>query len=804
MIMPKSDKNILWLEEINQSDIKLVGGKNAALGEVYSALEKRGVRVPNAFALTATAYYRFLEKARIKDSLEKIFTRVDPTDLKDLQKAGAQARRLILRTKWPQDLREEVLHAYRRLSREFSQNNTDVAVRSSVAAAQTIASSFPGQQETFLGVNQEKELLRSIKKCFASLFNDHAIVYRTERNLSLFDVALSVGVQKMVRSDLASSGVALTVEPESGHDKMIVISSAYGLGEIVVDGRTDPDEFYVFKTSLARGYRAIVKKRLGRKERKGVHGRRGVKTAEVPAVDQVKFSLSDQDVVLLAQWCSAIEDYYSEINGRYSPQEIEWAKDGRSGRLFIVQTTPESVHRGRKPKFYRSYHLETDKKPLIKATAIGQGVVVGPVRFINQDRDLEKVQKGDILVTPMTDFKWVSVISRAGAVITDQGSRTSHAAIISREYGVPAVIGAGAATQKLRPGEWVTVDNSHGLEGRVYRGRLPFKVEEHEIDKLPVVEPRVSINLSQSDEAFRLSALPINGVGLVREEFIILNEIKVHPKALCLFSQLESGQLKDQINRLTVGYRDKREYFVDKLSQHLGVIAAGFWPRQVVVRFSDLKTSEYRQLIGGHLFEPEENNPMLGWRGASRYYHPDFRPVFELECQAIKRAREEWGLTNLAVMVPFCRTPEEGQKVLSLMAEFGLKKGANQLMVYVMAELPSNIILADHFLDIFDGFSIGSNDLTQLVLGLDRDNDLIQNIGDERHLAVKQIIREAIDWARATRKTISICGEAPAHFPEFALFLAENHVDVLSVAPGAVIPTILLLAENGFTQHNSL
>lgn len=802
--MPKSDKNILWLEEIDQGDLKLVGGKNAALGEIYSALEKKGIRVPNAFVLTATAYYRFLEDARIKDSLEKIFARVDLNDLKQRRKAAARARRMVLRTKWPRDLREEVIQAYRHLSRESNQTNTDVAVRSSVAAAQTIASSFPGQQETFLGINQEEKLLRSIKKCFASLFNDHAIVYRTERNLSLFDVALSVGVQKMVRSDLASSGVALTVEPESGHDKIIAISSAYGLGEIVVDGRADPDEFYVFKPSLARGYQAIIKKTLGDKKRKGVYGRRGVKIVEVPPAEQSKFSLSDQDVILLAQWCSAIEDYYSEINGRYSPQEIEWAKDGRSGRLFIVQTTPESVHQGRKPKVYKSYHLETDQEPLLKATAIGQGIVTGPIRFIKQDLDLEKVQPGDILVTPMTDFKWVSVISRAGAVITDQGSRTSHAAIISREYGVPAVIGAGAATQKLRPGEWVTVDNSQGLEGRVYRGRLPFKVEEHEINKLPVVEPRVAVNLSRSDEAFRLSALPISGVGLVREEFILLNEIKIHPKALYLFSQLEPGPLKNEIERLTSGYHDKREYFVDKMSQHLGVIAAAFWPRPVTVRFSDLKTNEYRQLIGGHLFEPEESNPMLGWRGASRYYHPLFRPVFELECQAIKRVREEWGLTNLAVMVPFCRTPEEGQRVLSLMAEFGLKKGANQLAVYVMAELPSNIILADHFLDIFDGFSIGSNDLTQLVLGLDRDNELVQNIGDERHLAVKQIIREAIDWARATRKTVSVCGEAPAHFPEVALFLAENHVDVLSVAPGAVIPTILLLAENGFTQHNYL
>ena len=802
--MPKSGKNIIWLKETEQADAKLVGGKNAALGEVYRGLQTKGVQVPNAFMITATAYYRFLKETQIQDSLEKIFLRIETSDLKQLRRATAQARRLILRAKWPEGLKRDVLEAYRQLSEEFGQKNTDVAVRASVAAAQTIASSFPGQQETFLGINREEDLLKSIKKCFASLFNNHAVIYRTERQLSLFDVALSVGVQKMVRSDLAASGVALTVEPESGHRQVIVISSAYGLGEVVVDGRTDPDEFYVFKPSLSRGYRAIIKRRRGQKKQKGVYGRWGIKVVEVPFNERSKFSLSDKDVLLLAQWCSAIEDYYSEKNGHYSPQEIEWAKDGRSGRLFIVQATPESVHRGNRSKVYRSYSLKTDQKPLLEGTAIGRKVVTGPIRRIKQARDLENVQPGDVLVTPMTDFKWVSVISQAGAVITDQGSRISHAAIISREYDVPAVIGAGTSTEQLRSGQWVTVDNSNGSIGRVYQGRLSFQTREDEIDKLPPVFPKVAINLSDSEEAFRLAALPISGVGLIREEFIILNEVKIHPKALCLFHQLESGELKNKIEQLTADYQDKREYFVDKLSQHLGVIAAAVWPRPAVMRFSDLKSNEYRQLIGGQLFEPKEENPILGWRGASRYYHPEFRSVFELECQAVKKVREEWGLTNLATMIPFCRTPEEGQRVLSLMAEFGLRKGVNGLMVYVMAELPSNIILADHFLDIFDGFSIGSNDLTQLVLGLDRDNSFIQGIGDERHLAIKQMIREAIEWGQATRKTVSVCGEGPAQFPELAIFLAERGIDLISVAPSAVIPTVLLLAQHGFTQHDSL
>jgi pyruvate, water dikinase len=518
-------------------------------------------------------------------------------------------------------------------------------------------------------------------------------------------------------------------------------------------------------------------------------------------LDQSRFSLNDREIILLAQWCVAIEEYYSKINNHYAPQEIEWAKDGQTGQLFIVQASPESVHKGQAEKIHSVYNLETDQLPILEGDSIGRKIVTGAVRVINQNKDLKKIKSGDILVTNMTDFGWVSVASKLGGIILAYGSRTSHAAIISREYGIPAIINIGSEIKKLKEGETITLDNSQGERGVVYQGKIPFKTTEHKIKEIPNVEPRVAINISRSEGVFYLSGLPVSGAGLVREEFVIMNDIKIHPRALCLFDQIESSGLKKEIDLLTKGYKDKKEYFVDKLSQSLGLISAAFWPRPVVIRFSDLKSNEYRQLLGGDLFEPEEENPMIGWRGASRYYHPDFRSVFELECRAIKRVREEWGLDNAKVMVPFCRTPEEGQKVLSLMSEFGLRKGSNGLKVYVMAELPSNIILADHFLDVFDGFSIGSNDLTQLILGIDRDNPLLSSIADERHLAVKQAIKEVIEWAHAARKPVSLCGEGPVNFPDLALFLADHHLDSISVAPESVIPMILLLAKNGHTKH---
>ncbi len=798
--MLKKKKHILWLEEIEQSDVKLVGVKNAALGEVYNALKKDDIKVPNAFAVTAEAYYFFLEKAKIRKKIEQIFQDIEIDNLKKLNKASRKAQRLILKSNWPSDLKKEIILAYRKLSREFDQINTDVAVRASMVVGQSIASSFPGQQETFLGINQEDQLLRSVKKCFASLFNSHAIVYRTEKNLSLFDIALSVGVQKMVRSDLASSGVAFTIDPESGFDKVVTISSSYGLGEIIVDGKTDPDEFLVFKPSLAKGYRSIIKRKLGQKEKKGVYGRRGVKIIPVPENERKKFSLNDRDVILLAQWCVAIEDYYSKLNNRYVPQEIEWAKDGQTGMIFIVQSSPESAHGGKRSYVHREYKFKTDQSPLLEGISVGRKIISGPVRIVKSAKDLKRVKKGDILTTSMTDFQWVSLASQLGGIIADQGSRTSHASIISREYGISAVINTGRATKILKDREVVTIDNSSGSIGRVYRGKLPFETTEHNIENLPSVEPKVAINISRSDGVFNLSFLPVSGVGLLREEFMIMEEIKIHPRALCLFDQIKQKEVKKEIEILTYGYEDKKEYFVDKLSQSIGMIASAFWPRPVVVRFSDLKTNEYRQLIGGELFEPKEENPMIGWRGASRYYHPEFRSVFELECRAIKRAREEWGLTNIMVMVPFCRTPEEGRKVISLMSEFGLKKGVEKLAIYFMAEIPSNIILADHFLEIFDGCSIGSNDLTQLILGIDRDNHMLQSIGSERNLAVKQAIKEIIEWAHASHKTISLCGEGPVNFPDLALFLADHNLDSISVAPEAVIPMILLLAEHGH-QH---
>jgi len=779
--MLKDSKNILWLRDIDQSDTRLVGGKNAALGEMYNALNEKGIKVPNAFVVTAAAYYNFLEKAGIRREIERIFAETDVEDLRRLKKSARRARYLIQQSSWPNDLKKEILTAYRVLSGESNRKTIDVAVRASVASAQTVASSFPGQQETFLGIDGEKELLAAIKKCFASLFNDHAIIYRLEKNLSLFDIALAVGIQKMVRSDSGASGIVFTIDPDSGCDKVVIISSAYGLGEIIVDGRTDPDEFYVFKNGLARGCDSIIRKKKGLKKRKGVYGRKGAKSIKVSNSKQKEFSINDNEVLLLAQWAVAIEEHYSTANNRYTPQEIEWAKDGLSGQIFIVQASPESVHRGSKNHLYKSYSLKTKQVPILTGVAIGRQIVSGPAKIVRSSRDLAKVKQGDILVTKMTDFGWVSVVSKVSAIIADQGSRTCHAAIISREYNIPSVINTGQATQKLSSGQILTVDNSQGSVGQVYVGSIPYEVEEQDLKQLPIVDPRVAINITKVDDVFHLSFLPVSGAGLVREEFIIMNEIGIHPQALCRFDQLVPGALKSKIGSITSEYSDKKEYFVDKLSQAIGTIATAFWPRPVVVRFSDLKTNEYRQLIGGELFEPVEANPMIGWRGAARYYHPDFQPVFGLECQAIKKVRDEWGLNNVAVMVPFCRTPEEGHQVLSVMSKFGLRKGSNHLIVYVMAELPANIILADHFLNIFDGFSIGSNDLTQLILGIDRDNASIQKVGDERSLAVKQMIKEAVEWAHAMKKPISLCGEGPVSFPELALFLAGHHIDSISV-----------------------
>lgn len=784
--MKKRQEFIFWFKDISLKDIPLVGGKNASLGEMLSQLTEKGINIPGGFALTSKAYWYFLKENGLENKLQELIKDLNCRDVKNLQKIGRKARQLIFSGKFPDDLRQEIILAYRKLSWEYGQKNTDVAIRSSGVAEDAPTDSFAGQFETFLNVSGEEKLLESIKKCLASSFNDRVIVYREEKKISHLDFALSVGVQKMVRSDLASSGVIFTLDTETGFSGVVLVNSIFGVGEMIVKGQITPDEFYVFKTTLKEGYKPIIVRNLGRKTKKYIYGKDGgLKEVNVAKRDQLRFSLNDEEILKLAEWAVIIEEHYKR------PQDIEWAKDGKTGQLFIVQSRPETVHAIEKSNFYQEYKIKTKQKPILLGTAIGNKIGQGKVRVIPSISQISRFQKGEILVTKMTDPDWVSIFPLASAIITEEGGKTCHAAIISRELGIPAIVGAKNAMKLLKNGQDITVDCTSGLDGKIFSGRIPYQVKRYDLKKIPNLKTKIMLNIGAPEIAFKTSFLPNDGVGLARQEFIIAEKIKIHPLALYHFKKIKDKKLKKQIEKITIEHKDKREYFVGKLAEGIAQISSAFYPKKVIVRFSDFKSNEYRNLIGGKLFEKEEENPMLGFRGACRYLDKEFLPAFEMECQAIKRCFDIFGLKNISVMVPFCRTPEEGKKVLELIKRFGL----NDIKTYVMAEIPSNVILVDEFLDIFDGMSIGSNDLTQLILGIDRDNAKIAYIGNEKNSAVKEMIKKIIETCKKRKKYCGICGEAPSYFPDFAKFLVKEGIESISLNPDTVIKTILLIAK---------
>ncbi|MBD2742021.1 phosphoenolpyruvate synthase [Coleofasciculus sp. FACHB-1120] len=796
--LSKERSLILWFDEVGIIDVPLVGGKNASLGEMIQQLTRQGVNVPNGFATTAYAYRYFIQSAGLEDKLRSLFADLDVEDLDNLRERGKKARALLMHTPFPEELRTAITAAYQQMCKLYGAD-MDVAVRSSATAEDLPDASFAGQQETFLNVQTAPGVLAACHRCFASLFTDRAISYRHIKNFDHFDVALSVGVQKMVRSDLASSGVMFSIDTETGFKNAALITAAYGLGENVVQGAVNPDEYLVFKPTLKDGFRPIIDKRLGSKEFKLVCDQGGCKITKnerVPLSDQRKFALNDDEILQLAEWACLIENHYSDVHGKDMPMDIEWAKDGVTNELFIVQARPETVQSQKSKTVLRSYHLVgAQQVPLLTGRSVGEAIGQGKARVILDANKIELFQAGEVLVTDKTDPDWEPIMKKASAIITNKGGRTCHAAIIAREMGIPAIVGCGNGTEILKTGQEITVSCSEGEEGRVYSGLLPYEVQEIPLENLPRTRTKIMMNVGNPEEAFSLSAIPNDGVGLARLEFIIANHIKAHPLALIYYDKLEDVEAKEKIAEMTVAYEHKPQYFVDKLAQGAARIAAAFYPNPVVVRMSDFKSNEYANLLGGRQFEPKEENPMLSWRGASRYYDENYRDAFALECQALKRVRDEMGLTNVIPMIPFCRTPEEGRKVLAEMAKHGLEQGKNGLQVYVMCELPSNVIMAEEFAEVFDGFSIGSNDLTQLTLGLDRDSALVAHIFDERNEAVKRMVKMAIAAAKKTNRKIGICGQAPSDYPEFARFLVELGIDSISLNPDSVLKTLLMVAE---------
>ncbi len=788
-------KYILWFKEISSKDIPLVGGKNASLGEMFSNLSKEGIAVPNGFAITTQAYRYFLEKSGLTNKIEKIFQGLNVKKIKDLRQRGEKVRNLIKKAKLPKDLETQILNFYHQLSQKYGQSIVDVAVRTSATAEDLPSASFAGQYWTYLNVKGDNDLLRAVKNCFASLFTDRAIYYRQTKGFSQLEIALSLGIQKMVRSDLGSSGVMFTLDTESGFRNIVVIDASYGLGEMVVQGEVTTDEFYVFKPTLKQGYKSIIVKNLGSKKEKFIYGKKGIKKVPVPVAKRHQFSLKDEDILTLAKWGCLIEEHYSKLSGHWTPMDIEWARDGRTGKLFIVQARPETIYGARQLTTYQEYQLETTKKPILKGVAVGNKIASGRADVIKNTSEISKFKKGDVLVTRMTDPDWVPIMKVASAIVTDQGSKTCHAAIVSRELGIPCVVGTGKGTKILKNNQEITVDCTQGLQGRIFKGKVEFKTKKYNLEKVPKLKTKIMVNIGAPEIAFKTSFLPQDGVGLAREEFIIGEKIRIHPLALYHFKNLKDKALKKKIEEMTIEHKDKKEFFIKELAEGIAQIAASFWPKPVIVRFSDFKTNEYRQLIGGKLFEPEEDNPMLGWRGASRYYDERFRPAFKMECEALKRARNTFGLKNIETMIPFCRTPEEGEKVIELMKEYGLEKGKDGLKVYVMCEIPSNVILVDQFLDVFDGMSIGSNDLTQLTMGIDRDNGALQKIANEKNEAIRNSIRKVIRACRRRKKYVGICGQAPSDYPEFAKFLQDENIESISLNPDTVIKTILNLAK---------
>lgn len=782
--MAETKTYIRWFEDLRSNDVPVVGGKNASLGEMIHTLKKEKIRVPDGFATTADAYWEFLEANALPDKIRDQLGKL-AHDKQSLDKTGKAIRALFLRSEFPEHIKDAVRQAYQRLCQRYHTDEVDVAVRSSATAEDLPEASFAGQQETFLNVTGETELLDACRKCFASLFTDRAISYRDKHGFEHMEVALSVGVQKMVRSDTAGSGVMFSLDTETGFRNVVSIDAAWGLGETVVQGTVNPDHYTVFKPLLGKKQVApIIEKTLGAKEKKLIYAKGGSHTTKIintTKKERQGFVLTDKEILQLARWACAIEAHYD------TPMDMEWAKDGETDELYIVQARPETVHSQKEAGSLKTYHLKEKGKRLVTGLSIGEAIASGKACVLKSVDDIDQFEENAILVTEMTDPDWVPIMKRAAGIVTDYGGRTSHAAIVSRELGVPAVVGAGEATHVLNDGQPITLSCAEGDEGYIYDGLLDFEATEVRLEDVPQTRTQVMINIASPAAAFRWWRLPCEGVGLARMEFIINNIVKIHPMALVRFEELEDKAARTQIQELTRGYKDKTEYFVDHLAQGIAKIAAAHYPKPVIVRTSDFKTNEYANLIGGQPFEPHEDNPMLGFRGASRYYSDRYRDGFALECRALKRVREEIGLDNVIVMIPFCRTPEEADKVLAVLAKNGLKRGEHGLEVYVMAEIPSNIVLADQFAERFDGFSIGSNDLTQLVLGIDRDSAELAYLFDERHEAVRTTIVNLLRAAHKAKRKVGICGQAPSDYPEFAAFLVEAGIDSISLNPDSVI-----------------
>lgn len=795
---------ILWFKEIGIEDVPIVGGKNASLGEMYRHLSSKGVQVPNGFAITAEAYKHLLKDAGIEQAIQDALEGLDTSDIENLRERGKKVREIILNAKFPAELEETINKAYAQMEQEYNKD-VDVAVRSSATAEDLPDASFAGQQETFLNIRGTDALIDACHRCFASLFTDRAISYRHDKGFGHFDVYLSIAVQKMIRSDSASSGVMFTIDTESGFQDVVYITGAWGLGENVVQGAVNPDEFYVFKSTLKEGFRPIVSKRLGLKQHRMIYTtdpKEPVKNVDTTPEERSSYILSDDEILQLAKWACIIEDHYKKA------MDIEWAKDGDgetvgTGGLFIVQARPETVHSQKDTNYMETYRLLETGEVLATGKAVGSKIGQGKATVIRDVSEITQFNAGEVLVTDMTDPDWEPIMKVASAIVTNRGGRTCHAAIISREMGIPCVVGTENGSESIKTGEDITVSCAEGEEGKVFQGLLKYEVDRIDFSNVPKTKTMIMMNVGIPEQAFDQGQIPNDGVGLARLEFIINSHIGIHPLALLNYEELKSKaasdenlrEIVDAIDGKTAAYDDKAEFFVDKLAQGIGMIAAGFYPKDVIVRMSDFKSNEYANLIGGRLYEPEEHNPMIGWRGASRYYAPSFKPAFALECRAFKKARDEMGLSNVKSMIPFCRTVEEGKKVIEIMEEYGLKQGEKGLEIYVMCEIPSNVVLADEFSKVFDGFSIGSNDLTQLTLGLDRDSELVSHIYDERNEAVKRLIRQVINTAKEQKRKIGICGQAPSDFPDFAAFLVECGIDSMSLTPDTAVKTRLLVAE---------
>ena len=801
----RAKRNILWFRETGIKDVPLVGGKNASLGEMIRELTSEGINVPDGFSVTTEAFRRFVEANHFEKRMVDILKDLNTSDPQNVARKGKAIRDLFVReTRFPEEMRREILAAYSEMGKKLGVSHPHVAVRSSATAEDMEGASFAGQHESILNVvggyydDERDSLLTAIKRCFASLFTDRAISYRADKGFHQLGIALSVGVQQMVRSDIACSGVIFTLDTESGFDRVVFITGSYGVGELIVQGGVSPDQYYVLKDLIEKATNPIIEKRLGEK----LHMMNYVKGAqlqeiEVKLSDRMNFVLTDEEAITLARWAVMIEKHYGK------QMDIEWAKDGVTNLLYIVQARPETVHSIRKGKVYENYILEEKGRMLVRGEAVGSKIGQGEVNVLKSALQISEFSKGQVLVTDRTDPDWEPIMKMASAIVTNRGGRTCHAAIVSRELGIPAIVGTVNGTEILKTGHNVTIDTSQGV-GVVYEGLLKYRVDKVNLESIPQTKTKVMMNVGMPENVFFHAQIPCDGVGLARLEFIIASHIGIHPLALINFEELrkkaENGdaslrQTVAEIEKRTLGVNNKVDFFVEKLALGVSKIAAAFYPNDVIVRLSDFKTNEYADLLGGELYEPKESNPMIGWRGASRYYDPKFKAAFELECRALKKVRDEKGLNNVKVMIPFCRTPEEGKKVIQTMKEFGLEQGVNGLEVYVMCEIPSNVVLADEFSKVFDGFSIGSNDLTQLLLGLDRDSELVAHLYDERNPAVKRMIKSVIETAKKNGKKIGICGQAPSDFPDFAEFLVECGIDSISLNPDTLIKTKLHIAE---------